>query len=181
MVQTFFKSFSYFLRLTKFLFCRVSLQALWQTAKVIQWVDCALAHHRLPAELSVVYNLDDQWGHVELFLGQSLECRRDYEGKRCEHTVKRCKTSKLLTCNIMTCLFLHFSCYSKEPSSLSLSPLVLCESISHPKLSQTWHGMAQDWPRLTVQITFPVIQHSFHAMPPSLRWILERNPNYLTV
>lgn len=149
MVQTVVKSFSYFLRLTKFLFCRVSLQALWQTAKVIQWVDCALAHHRLPAELSVVYNLDDQWGHVELFLGQSLECRRHYEGQRWDHTVKRCKTSKLLTCNIMTCLFLHFSCDSKEPSSLSLSLLSPSVKVFHTlngvKHDMVWHRTDHDW------------------------------------
>lgn len=41
-------------------------------AVLLQRVDGALSDHRLPPELTVVNDFDDDWRHVELLAGKSL-------------------------------------------------------------------------------------------------------------
>lgn len=56
---------------------------------LLQRPDGALADHRLPAELTVVDDFDDDWRHVELLAGESLRGDGGNEGGK--HGIRKKK------------------------------------------------------------------------------------------
>lgn len=52
---------------------------LWSAAIFLQGLDCALPNNRLPPELTVVDDFDDNGRHVEVFTREPLEMKVDYQ------------------------------------------------------------------------------------------------------